>query len=103
MKSGPGALAPRPYVLQWILQNHRIYKKTLVQIAADPGKIMTLATGVRHNVEVATFRWIGVLEDRALAGPDDVKDVGCYVTLSDSALPILVEVQVVLSIDVDVL
>ena len=75
----------------------------LIVIAADPGEIMTLATGVRHNVKIATFGWIGVLKDRALTGPDDVEDVGRYVTLSYSALPILVEVQVVLSIDVDVL
>ena len=64
---------------------------------------MTLATGVRHNVIIATFRWVGVLKDCALTGPDDVEDVGRYVALSNSTLPVLVEVQVVLSINVNVL
>jgi len=64
---------------------------------------MTLATGVCHNVIIATFRWIGVFEDRALAGPDNVEYVGRYVAFSHGALPILVEVQVVLSIDINVL
>ena len=64
---------------------------------------MTLAARVRHDVVVLALRWIGILEDRALAGPDDVEDVGRHVTLGHGALPILVEVQVVHGIDVDVL
>jgi len=64
---------------------------------------MTLAAGVRYDVVVVPFGWIGVLENCALTGPDDVEDVGRYVALGHGALPILVEVQVVLSIDVDVL
>ena len=75
----------------------------LIVIAADPGEIMTLATGVRHNVKIPTFRWIGVLENHALAGPDDVEDVRRHIAFSHGALPILVEVQVIHGIDVDVL
>ena len=52
-KSGAGR--PRPHVLQLILRRQQIYGKILVLIAANPGEIMTLATGVRHNVIIPTF------------------------------------------------
>ena len=80
-----------------------IYRKILIQVAAGPGKGVTLAARVRHDVVVRALRRIGVLEDRALTGPDDVEDVRRYVALGHGALPVLVEVQVVHGIDVDVL
>ena len=71
------------------------FSKDLILIAAGPGKGVTLAARVRHDVVVLAFRRVGVLEDRALTGPDDIEDVGCYVAFGHGALPVLVEVQVV--------
>ena len=78
-------------------------QKPLIQVAAGPRECVTLAARIRHDVVVFALRRIGVLEDRALARPDDVEDVGRYVALGHGALPILVEVKVIHGIDVDIL
>ena len=78
-------------------------EKPLIQVAAGPGEGVTLAARVRHDVMVLALRWIGILKDRALAGPDDVEDVRCDVAFGHGALPVLVEVQMVHGIDVDIL
>ena len=73
-----------------------------VIVSAESGVFVTLATGIRHNVEVVAHARIRVLQFLALARHDYVEYVRRQVPLGYSTQSILINGQVILCIVVGV-